>query len=212
MFVSLGLALAVWPLDAPLPELEGPLLAFPLLVSGLLGVLALLWLLRPGLWLGWFTAALAGLGVGWAALVGFDYDAAHSRSIRTWNATLAQDFARNVSDDSLFFAQHPDSAYLLVDLRKNVRIALPVRDGFKDFRRLLSFHARGGRRVFAAFTPPLWRALDDGGRLDGLQMRVAGRVGNFELRELIETERTARYSPSLFKYTPGEKLVAMAFE
>jgi hypothetical protein len=54
-----------------------------------------------------------------------------------------------------------------------------------------------GRPVFAAFTPPLWRALADTGKLDGFETRVAGRVRGFEVRELRETERLASYSPSL---------------
>lgn len=195
--VALVLAVFVFPLDASVEQLEGPLLAFPLLLAAVLGLVALLSLLNRSKLLGGTFALLVGLGAGWACLVGFLYDAPHSRALRAHNTELAAAFARHVTDDSLLFALSPDSAYPLVELRRDVRIALPGRDGFRDFQRLASFHARAGRAVFAAFTPPLWGALARGGKLDGFETRALARVGSFELRELRETERMASHSPSL---------------
>nr|MDQ2645067.1 hypothetical protein [Myxococcota bacterium] len=76
--------------------------------------------------------------------------------------------------------------------RERVRIALPLRDGFRDFGRLASFHARHGRRIYGAFTPHVWRAVEHNGKLEGFVTRPLARVGWFELRELSEGERSAR--------------------
>jgi hypothetical protein len=196
--VALAAAAAVARFEWSSTASEAALLAWPLILSALLGVGVLLSSLRPSRGVVLPTLLLAGLAVGHSFSVTFAYDIPRTRALRSLNFGIAERLSRHVSDDSLLFAQHPDSVYTLSELRDRVRIALPLRDGFRDFRRLASFHARAGRRVYAAFSAPVWRALADGQRLHGLELTPLAKAGGFELYELREGERFAgvAHSPS----------------
>jgi hypothetical protein len=190
------------------------------LIAAPLGLCAVWALLRASGASKLATAALAGFGIVHAACTGFGYDLACSRWLRGANYDGAAAVAQHVPDDSLVFAQFPDPFYTLVELRERIRIALPLRDRFQDFPRLASFHARHGRGVYAILMPGTWRSLENSDRLEGFLTRPIARIGPFELRELIATERSASlpapgapgYSPSFVTETSGVKLVAMAVE
>jgi hypothetical protein len=177
---------------------ETALLAWPLVLAALLGAGGLLASLRPSRGAVLSTLLLAGLAAGHSFAVTFAYDIPRVRALRMVNFTIAERLSQDVTDDSLLFAQHPDSIYTLTELRRKVRIALPLRDGFRDFRRLASFHARAGRRVYAAFSPPIWRALADGERLQGFELTPLAKAGGLQLYELREGPRFAGapHSPS----------------
>jgi hypothetical protein len=187
-----GLYWAFRPTLVELEVAEAALLGLPLILAALLGAVSAIWAVRPTLAARVIALALAGLGAGWSACVSFDYDVPRSRELRAANAQVSKELARYVADDALLFAQYPDAVYSVVELRKSVRIALPLRDGFRDFRRLASFHARAGRRVYAAFTPSIWKALADSGRLEGFEWHKLATIAWFDLCELRESERYAR--------------------
>jgi len=188
---ALALALGTTPRRATDEMAELVLLLVPLLVAALLGLSSVWALLRPSSVTRLATALLAGFGIAHASCTGFGYDLACSRWLRGANFEMSAAVARHVRDDSLVFVQYADPFYTLVELRDRIRIALPQRDGFRDFPRLASFHARAGRAVYCVLTPELWRSLERSDRLEGLLTRPIARIGPFELRELIETERTA---------------------
>ena len=167
------------------------LLAMPLLMAGMLAVTVTVWALRSSAAAARVSVLLAALGYGHAFAVTMAYDVPIERRVRAFNRDVAERVSAHVSDDSLLFAQDPDSLYLVAELRERVRIALPLRDGFRDFTRLASFHARSGRRVYAAFRGPIWRALADGGRLEGFELTPLTKAGGFELYELREGQRFA---------------------
>jgi hypothetical protein len=188
---ALALTLVVSPRGAGLETAEPFLLLLPLLIAAVLGLCAVWALLRSSRISKLATAALAGFGITHAACTGFGYDLGCSRWLRAANFDSAAAVAEHVRDDSLVFAQYPDPFYALVEIRQRIRIALPLRDRFHDFRRLASFHASHGRGVYAVLTPAMWHKLENSDKLEGFLTRPIALIGAFELRELVETERTA---------------------
>ncbi len=158
------------------PEQEGPLLDLPLALAAALavGLVALLLLgrRRSGV-LRHTVAALAGAAFAWAALVTFVYDAPRARAHRAENLAVSERVAPWLEPDSLLIVPYPDPFFSLMEI-EGVSIAVPGRDGFADFRRLVGHALDAGRPVYAALPRPMWSRLGEAGLLDGLLLRPAG--------------------------------------
>jgi hypothetical protein len=113
------------------------------------------------------TAALAVAGMAWAAVATFAYDAPRARRVRAFNLAVAGQVAPHVTPDSILFVDYPDPYFALIEVDR-LRLAVPGRDGFADFRRLADFHLAAGRPVYASLRPETWRELERHGLLDGL--------------------------------------------
>lgn len=104
----------------------------------------------------------------WAGLVAFTYDYPAVRWLRGYNLDLSQRTAAVVPRDALLFVTHPDPFCGLLESER-VRIALPARDRYRDFRRVADFHLEADRPVFAAMPVNGWRMLERGPKLEGLR-------------------------------------------
>jgi len=141
---------------------EFPLLVLPLILAAMLAVL-----LSASLAFDSFrTRALQTAGrivvsaaLVWAGLTAFLYDYARHREIRTGDYEVGMMIVEKVPEDSLFFVSPMLTPFSMVLERKRVRLAMPRLDGFRDFPRLVEFHLRAGRRVFAFFNTTVWVKL-----------------------------------------------------
>ena len=160
----------------PPAEQEGPLLDLPLAIAAATALGAALLAvprLRRAVPLRRAAAAAAGAGFAWAALVTFAYDAPRARAHRAANLEVAGQIAPWVDEGSLLLVPYPDPFFALIEI-DGLRLAVPGRDRFEDFRALVDHHLDRGRPVFAALPLPVWRHLAATGRLDGLRAGPAG--------------------------------------
>lgn len=116
------------------------------------------------------AAAALVAGAVWAGLTTFTYDWPRHTALRAANLAVSQRMAAVVAPDSILFARYPDPYFGLIEVPR-LRLAIPGRDGFADFRRLVDFHLDAGRPVYAAFDRELWHRLAADGMLDGLAAR-----------------------------------------
>lgn len=116
------------------------------------------------------AAAAFAAGAVWAGLVAFTYDWPRHTALRAANLRTSQRIAPVVAADSILFARYPDPYFGLIEVPR-LRLAIPGRDRFADFRRLVDVHLAAGRPVYASFDPDLWRRLAADGMLDGLAAR-----------------------------------------
>jgi len=157
-------------------EQEGPLLDLPLGIAAAMALGAAVLAvptLRPIVPLRRAVAAAAGAGFAWAALVTFAYDAPRARAHRAANLEVARQIAPWVEEGSLLLVPYPDPFFALIEI-DGLRLAVPGRDRFADFRPLVDHHLDRGRPVFAALPLPVWRHLAATGRLEGLRVGPAG--------------------------------------
>ncbi len=155
--------------DAP-DVLEPRLLVTPLWIAGVTGALALLYAARAGQVgrpLRRALASLSACGLAWAALVSFAYDFPAARAMRGYNLQLSERALAAVSPGAIVFTTHPDPFCGLLS-SDDVHLAVPSRDGFRDFRPLIDFHLEQGRPVYGAFPTGLWRRFAREGHLDDL--------------------------------------------
>jgi len=115
--------------------------------------------------------ALTAAGLAWAALVAFAYDYPAARRLRGYNADLSQIAGEQLRHDSILFTTHPDPFCGLLDADR-VRVALPARDRYREFRALVDFHLAQERPVYGALPPDAWRMLKRNGRLEGLTVEL----------------------------------------
>jgi hypothetical protein len=116
------------------------------------------------------AAAAFAAGAVWAALATFTYDWPRHTALRAANLRVSQAVAGVVEPDSMFFARYPDPYFGLIDVPR-LRLAVPGRDRFADFRRLADFHLAAGRPVYASLPQELWQRLAADGLLEGLAAR-----------------------------------------
>jgi 4-amino-4-deoxy-L-arabinose transferase-like glycosyltransferase len=98
----------------------------------------------------------------WAGCVAFFYDYPIERTRRKYNHDVASLLGPIISDDSIVFTNTPDPFFGLTE-HSAVRIAVPVRDRYKDFRRLVNWHLDQDRPVYASFRDRTWQFLLDQG-------------------------------------------------
>jgi len=98
----------------------------------------------------------------WAGSVAFFYDYPIERTRRKYNHDVAALLGPIISDDSIVFTNTPDPFFGLTE-HSAVRIAVPVRDRYKDFRRLVNWHLDQDRPVYASFRDRTWQLLLDQG-------------------------------------------------
>lgn len=122
---------------------------------------------RSGRFLRATAAAVSIAGMAWAALATLAYDAPRARRVRAFHLEMARQVAPHVTADSILFASYPDPYFALIEIDR-LRLAVPGRDGFADFRRLTDFHLAAGRPVYASLRPEIWRSLAREGVLEGL--------------------------------------------
>lgn len=162
--------LAVRPHADAVDVIEPRLLVLPHLLAALTAAAALALALRgpaAGTRLRAVTASLAAAGLTWAAAVAFSYDAPASRWLRGYNLDLSERALAAAAPDSIVFTTHPDPWCGLLEA-DHVRLALPSRDGFADFRPLVDFYLDRDRAVYGAFPPGMWHGVARDDRLDGL--------------------------------------------
>ncbi|HJO25322.1 MAG: hypothetical protein QF890_06695 [Myxococcota bacterium] len=167
---------------------ETAVLGVPLILAMACAVSGLTFALqgeRAGRVLRTATGAAAGAALTWAALVAFAYDYPAARWLRSYNADLSRLVGPLVRPDSILFTTHPDPFCGLLDTDR-VRIALPRRDRFADFRPLVDFHLAAGRPVYGAFPPDLWAKLHRHAWLDGLAVETLQEHPVFVIGEIKE--------------------------
>jgi hypothetical protein len=149
-------------------------LSLPLWLSLVTLVLALGDLLRGRAMPRWWRESLraaAVAGLVWASVVAFFYDYVGAAGMRRHTADLGQRAREVVADDSILFVLYPDPFFGLIESDR-VRIAIPLNDGFEDFRALLAFHLAEQRPAYAVFPAWMWRSMRRDGHLDGLERNV----------------------------------------
>jgi len=148
-----------------LDDLEFPLLTLPLVIAGLLLVFLIAGevvgsrashLCRTVFWFLLISAIV------WAGLVSFFYDYPLHRFARASNYRVSEHVLSLVPDNSIFFVHGVYTPSVRLIDKDRVRIALPARDKFKDFPRLLEFHLAAGRPAFALFRDEIWEQLQRG--------------------------------------------------
>lgn len=146
-----------------LDDLEFPLLVVPLIMAG-----SLVFLVTAGLLVktegsrgirgaAWVVLVAA---ITWAGMTAFFYDYPRHHHARKFNHWIGEELLSLVANDSLFFSDPYMSPNLLEKTR--VRIAFPRMDRGKDFPKLVAYHLKEGRRVFAVFNEGLWEKLKRG--------------------------------------------------
>ena len=171
------------------PMHEFWLLTFPLLVAGLIALLALLRLFVSQ-HIHWVAGLLLTTVFGamvWSGLVVFSYDYPRSALFRYINSRLSATLAEYISPDSLVFIDAYNYLGLLeVD---RVRLAFPrasregVSDDFRDFEPLMDYHLVRGRNVYAVFRHELWETIRQRGLLDGIPIRTLWEDEQFRLAQ-----------------------------
>jgi len=146
-------------------DLEFPLLGLPLLMAGFLLVLLIagelikvegVRLLQTTAWV------LLIVAIVWSGLVAFFYDYSRHRKQRISNYEVSAKVLPLIPSDSIFFTAPFIDPFMRLIEKDRVRIALPGQDRFKDFPKLVEFHLKSGRRVFAAFPKVFWDQLKVG--------------------------------------------------
>lgn len=176
---------------------EAAVLGVPLVLAAACAATALAFALRgerAGRALRAATGAAAAAALTWAALVAFVYDYPAARWLRGYNAGLSRLAAEVVRPDSIVFTTHPDPFCGLLAANR-VRIALPRRDRFADFRPLVDFHLAEGRPVYGAFPPDLWAMLRRRAWLDGLEVETLREHPIFVIGEITERLPPGHRSP-----------------
>lgn len=164
--------------------IEGFIYVTPLVMAFAIVVAVAAWWMRPTRATSTAAIALAGISLGWAAAVGFAYDARWSRTFRENNHRLSEITARHIDPDSLLFADLPDRFYGIVEHRARVRVAIPVNDQYRDAGRLLRFHQAHGRRVYAVLTLEWWTRMRQSGALADMEIKPIAQLGPFYLAEI----------------------------
>ncbi len=139
----------------------------PLVIAGCTALAAVGWMAAGGERARSAAVAFGAAALVWAALVAFQYDYPAVRWLRDYNAGLSRIAGEKMRADSILFTTHPDPYCGLLDAEQ-VRVALPARDRYRDFRALVDFHLAQVRPVYAALPRDAWRMLERSGRLEGL--------------------------------------------
>jgi hypothetical protein len=195
VWIGAWLGAAAWlvlarPRSVSVDEAELPYLDLPLALAGVTLALVLALLVRKVRARDWLrTAARAAVvsGLVWAGLVAFRYDFPAARWLRGYNAELSRMAADVVEADSILFTTHPDPFCGLFEARR-VRLALPRRDRFRDFRRLVDFHRGRGRAVYGAFPPDLWSVIERRAWLDALAVETLWEHPVFTLARIGDAD------------------------
>lgn len=171
------LTAAVWwlwirPLAESPEQLEPRLLEAPLWLAVAIGGLALPFAVAGPRRAGTLRRALATLsacGLAWAALAAFTYDFPAARAMRRYNLLLGERALASVEPTAIVFTTHPDPFCTLLSSDR-VHLAMPRRDGYRDFRSLIDHHLARGHGVYGAFPPGLWRRITRDGHLEALRV------------------------------------------
>jgi len=145
-------------------DLVFPLLIFPLLIAFFLACLILIRVskaqkLFP---VDKALAVLVAAAFTWSGLVAFVHDYPVHRRQRASNYYAGQAALSVVPPDSLFVTAPFVDPFMRLIEQPGVRIAFPGLDAFRNFRELLQYHLKSGRRCFAAFPPNFWNQLRNG--------------------------------------------------
>ncbi len=146
-------------------QLEFPLLVVPLIMACMLLGLLLLGELQQGGGLHLIRGAawvLVIVAMTWSGVVAFSYDYPLHRLQRVKNFNAGALALKIIPRDSLFITFPYLDAFLRLIEADRVRIAFPARDRFKDMPKLVAYHLKEGRRVFAAFPRGVWASLKAG--------------------------------------------------
>jgi hypothetical protein len=147
-----------------LDQQEFPILIFPLLIAGFLGLLLIAQFFldthrRRSVLATIFVVTI--FAFTWSTAVAFSYDAVLHREQRVANYDFGAALLQVVPEDSIVFVapmSGEDAPLRLIEARK-IRIAYPAQDRFKDFPKIVKFHLQAGRRVFGIFPEQLWETL-----------------------------------------------------
>lgn len=112
-------------------------------------------------------ATLAASGLMWAGLAALAYDFPAARQMRLYNLQLSQRALATLDSPAIVFTTHPDPFCGLLS-SDEIHLAVPARDGDRDFRPLIDHHLANGRAVYGAFPPGQWRRFIREGTLEDL--------------------------------------------
>lgn len=190
--VAALLALTAWgtirPAGAAGPRLAPlALVAAPLGMALVMTLAAVSWIaLRGGRAASVALVAATAVALAWSGAMAFDYDARWSRGVRSDNLAHSADIAARIPGHALLFTELTDSYVSVPELRKDVIVAFPGNDGYRDFPKLARYHLATGRRVYAALNASEWETLRAAGALEGLEREAVG-----ERSELVELRHVA---------------------
>ena len=171
------------------PTHEFWLLTFPLLVAGLITLLALLRLVvsHHSHWVAGLLLTTMFGAMLWSGLVVSSYDYPRSALFRYLNSRLSASLAKYISPDSLVFID--DYNYLGLLEVDRVRLAVPrasreeKSDDFQDFKPLMDYHLTRNRNVYAVFRHEFWETVRQRGALDGIPIRTLWEDEQFRLAQ-----------------------------
>jgi hypothetical protein len=104
--------------------------------------------------------------------------------MRGYNLHLSRRALATIEPGAIVFTTHPDPFCGLLS-SDDVRLAVPARDGYADFRPLIDFHLDRGRPVYGAFSPGLWRLAAREGALGELQLEEVWRHPVYTFRRIL---------------------------
>ena len=191
-------AVALFPKQLEMSQQEMIYLSFPLLLAGILLVLALLHAtgLHPNAQAVRKLAALAlCVTLVWSGLIAFAYDLPRSYLRRHARDQFTQAVTPHIEPGSIVFSA-PYGLFYGQFSRSDVRIATPDRDDFHDFESLARLHLEAGQPVYiwlsSAAAPWLQSELEQRGIWTRLESQP---VFEHELGRLIRISRL-RAEPS----------------
>ncbi len=134
-----------------LGQQEAIFLSLPLGIAAMALALVLGSMVKPGVRVRSAAAAVLAVGLVWSGMVAFSHDFPHSYGLRNARATLSQNLARVVQDDSVVVAA---GAHLFYDfmIDRRVRIALPWKDDFEGLETLVAFYLDRDQAVYVWIT------------------------------------------------------------
>ena len=110
------------------------------------------------------------------------YIASHTKAVVTHG--ICPECAKIVLKDSILFTDHVDPFFGLNEW-KQVRIANPLNDNFKDFNPLIEFHIQKGHAVYASFHPANWSMIEKGGLLNDYEIKWLRTYKNSILSRIV---------------------------
>jgi len=130
------------------------------------------------------AVAIFFVAIVWSNLVAFLYDYPRSRYLRSFNFGVANDAAKVVSTNSIFFTPYYDAFAGLVE-RDRILIANPSKDNFHNFPTLINYHFQKGHSVYAAFPHWQWEDIKKRGLVDSFEVVPIEFGHDLALYELV---------------------------
>ena len=119
----------------------------------------------------------------WSGLTAFNNDFLRAFAYREARADVSTSLARVIEPDSIVFT-NATTNFLQALVQNRVRIAVPLRDGYRDFQALRQFHSEQGRNVYVWLDEKMMQGVRDHGLFENSETEEI-----FEVHGLISLVR-----------------------